>query len=80
MKKVIYIITGCLILGIGTIKVYDTMTSIKENNKLVKAQTVLNNAKNAYWDCLEYNSCNECTIEYNNVKKAYDVFNKVNNI
>ena len=76
MKNIIYIITGCLILGIGTIKAFDTITSAK----LVKAQIALNNAKNAYWDCLEYTSCNECTREYNNVKKAYDVFNKVNNI
>ena len=80
MKRIIYIITGCLILGICTIKVYNTTTKIKENNKLTEAQTVLNNAKNAYWDCLEYTSCNECTREYDNVKNAYDVFNKVNNI
>ena len=74
MKKIIYTIIGCFILGIGTIQAYDTIT----NAKLNKAQTALNNAKNAYWDCLEYTVCNECTREYDNLKNAYDNFNKVN--
>lgn len=74
MKKILYIITGCFIIGIGTIKAYDTITEAK----LSKAQTALNNAKNAYWDCLEYTACNECTREYDNLKSAYDNFNKAN--
>ena len=74
MKKILYIITGCFILGIGTIQAYDTITAAK----LTKVQAALNNAKNAHWDCLEYTVCNECTREYNNVKSAYDNFNKVN--
>ena len=74
MKKIIYIISGCLILGLGTIKGYDTIT----HAELSKARTELNNAKNAYWDCLEYTACNECTREYDNLKSAYDNFNKVN--
>ena len=73
MKKVIYIITGCLILGIGTIKALNTITAASQEN----VQTALNNAKNAYWDCLEYAGCENCNREYQAVKNAYDNFNKI---
>ena len=73
MKNTIYIIAGCLILGIGTIKAWDTITG----NKLTKAQTALNNAKNAYWDCLEYAGCENCNDQYNDVKNAYNNYNKI---
>ena len=49
MKNIMYIITSCLILGLGTITAYNTITDnnrIEENNNLIKAQTVLDNAKN----------------------------------
>ena len=73
MKEIIYIIIGCLILGIGTIKAIDTITP----DDLTIAQTKLNNAKNAYWDCLEFLGCGQCDVQYAAVKNAYDTLNKL---
>ena len=77
MKTITYIMTGCLILGMCTIKAHNTITEDNKHNSLTKAQTVLNNTKNAYWDCLEYTSCDNCDREYENMKTAYDVYNKI---
>ena len=93
MKNIIYIITGCFILGIGTIKAYDTITEAKlakaqtalnkAQTELNKAQTRLDSSKNAYWDCLEYlehiESEYDCSKEYDNVNSAYDNLNNLNN-
>ena len=73
MKDIIYIITGCLIFGICTIKAVDTITP----NELSKAQVKLENSKNAYWDCLEFLGCGECNSQYQAVKNAYDQLNKI---
>ena len=81
MKKAIYIITGCLIIGICTINSGVTITANKQTIK----QAELNNAvdkldyvKEMYLNCLENYDCNECTWHYEEVKNAYDNFNKLN--
>ena len=45
MKRIIYIIAGCLIFGICTIKAVDTITP----NELSKAQVKLENSKNLHY-------------------------------
>jgi len=73
MKKIIYIITGCFILGICTINSGVTITADNKGKEL----TALNNTKNAYWDCLEFAGCENCNDQYQDVKNAYDNFNKI---
>tara|TARA_Y100001963_G_C6515072_1_gene323940 strand:- start:85 stop:318 length:234 start_codon:yes stop_codon:yes gene_type:complete len=73
MKNII-VATLIIGFGFGTIKTINKVTS----NKLNKVTIKLNNAKNSYWDCLEFSDgCNGCEIEYDKLKIAYDNFNKV---
>ena len=82
MKNIIYIITGCFILGIGTIKGLDTITDAKQTTKQTEindAKDKLDYVKEIYLKCLEHFECGECTEHYKEVKNAYDNLNKLNN-
>ena len=84
MKNIIYIITGCLVLGIGTIKAFDTITEANLSKAQAIKQTEINDAKDKidyvkemYLKCLEHFECGECTEHYEEVKNAYNNLNEI---